>query len=242
MGELFAARFATDPILACLRSGGASGQSWTSATPPAGPVSNAMSWIIGAAGHKADGGRPDARPCGSTARMHMALLGSDAPVEICLNEVNDMGPVVGGGVSNPSPVGRFVRTGSGMRRVADPKGRRVPSQGAAFQLNRPQPRAVREAGAISRDEVAAMPIPAPVRPGAPVSGPTDAAFLAVGGPNGPKGGKVGASLRRARHLELASAAASSLQADATAAAGRHGGGSCRPPLCLATTRPVGNPG
>ncbi|MGA0542604.1 TAXI family TRAP transporter solute-binding subunit [Neotabrizicola sp. VNH66] len=214
MGRLFSARFAAAALAGCLASGNASAQVEAIATPPAGSVWNTMASVIAAEARKADGGRLVVQPYGGNGQMMQAV--NDALAEYSLNDINDVITAVSGTGEysapmpnlrvvariNPFPVGLFVRADSGMTRVSDLKGMRVPSGWEAFPLNRPLVGALLEADGISYDEVIGVPMPELIRGAdALVSGQTDAAFFAVGGP---KVAEVSASVGGVRFLEVAS--------------------------------------
>lgn len=214
MNKLFSARLSTVAIFACLVSGNASAQVEAIATPPAGSVWNTMASVIAAEARKADGGRLVVQPYGGNSQMMQAV--NDALAEYSLNDINDVITAVDGSGEysapmpnlrvvariNPFPVGLFVRADSKMIRVSDLKGMRVPSGWEAFPLNRPLVSALLEADGISYDEVVGVPMPELIRGAdALVSGQTDAAFFAVGGP---KVAEVGASVGGVRFLEVAS--------------------------------------
>lgn len=198
----------------CLLPCGAFAQVVSVATPPAGSVWNTMASVIAAEVRKAGGGRLVVQPYGGNAQMMQAV--NDALAEYSLNDINDMITALTGAGEysapmpnlrvvarvNPFPVGLFVRADSGMTRVSDLAGKRVPAGWEQFPLNRPLVSALLEADGISYDEVVGVPMPELIRAAdALVSGMTDAAFFAVGGP---KVAEVAASVGGVRYLEVAS--------------------------------------
>lgn len=214
MYKRFGARLAGVAVAFCLAAGAAAAQVESITTPPTGSVWNTMASVIAAEARKAEGGRLVVQPYGGNAQMMQAV--NNGLGEYSLNDINDVITAVAGtgeysaplpnlrvvAKINPFAVGLFVRANSGMTRVSDLKGKRVPSGWEAFPLNRPLVSALLEADGISYDEVIRVPMPELIRGAdALVSGQTDAAFFAVGGP---KVAEVNASVGGVRFLEVAS--------------------------------------
>lgn len=212
--KTFWARVAGAIVVAVAATGGVSAQVASITTPPAGSVWNTMASVIAAEAQKSEGGRLVVQAYSGNAQMLQAVDSKDA--EFTLTDINDMIVAVAGegdysvalpnlrvlAKINPFPVGLFVRADSGMTRVSDLAGKRVPSGWEAFPLNRPLVSALLEADGISYDQVVQMPIPDIIRGAdALASGLTDAAFFAVGGP---KVAEVGATVGGVRYLQVAS--------------------------------------
>ena len=214
MGKRFVACLAAAVMALVYASGIAFAQVESITTPPAGSVWNTMASVIAAEARKASGGRLVVQPYGGNAQMMEAV--DSGLAEYSLNDVNDVITAVSGTGEysapmpnlrvlariNPFPVGLFVRSDSGMTRVSDLKGMRVPSGWEAFPLNRPLVGALLAADGISYDDVLQGPMPELIRAAdALTSGLTDAAFFAVGGP---KVAEVDASVGGVRFLDVAS--------------------------------------
>ncbi len=212
--RMFLTRVFGAMVFAATAAGGASAEVASITTPPAGSVWNTMASVIAAEAQKSGGGRLVVQAYSGNAQMLQAVDSKDA--EFTMTDINDMIVAVAGegdysaalpnlrvvAKINPFAVGLFVRADSGMTRVSDLAGKRVPSGWEAFPLNRPLVSALLEADGISYGEVVEVPIPDIIRGvDALASGLTDAAFFAVGGP---KVAEVGAMLGGVRYLQVAS--------------------------------------
>lgn len=181
-------------------------------TPPQGSVWNTMASVIAGQARTSAGMRMVVQPYGGNAQMMQSV--NEGLAEFSLNDVNDVISAVEGTGEytaampnlrvlarvNPFPVGLYVKESSGLKAVAELKGRSVPSGWDAFPIARSHISAILAAGGLTWDDVRQVPVPELIRGSDDMaSGRVDSAFFALGGP---KVAEVDASVGGVRFLTI----------------------------------------
>ena len=166
------------------------------ATLPQGSVWNTMGNVIAGAVREGGDVRMVVQPYGGNLAMMQAL--DQRLAEFAINDVNDVIVAVAGediyedepqanlrvvAKLNPLPIGLYVRDSLGITELSELEGRKVSSGWDAFPLARSHVAAILSTGGLDYDDVVGVPVPGLIRGSDDlVSGRTDAAFFAVGGP------------------------------------------------------------
>lgn len=195
--------------------GAAAAQTVSIATLPQGSVWNTMGNVIAGAVREHGDVRMVVQPYGGNLAMMQAV--HQGLAEFSINDVNDVIVAVAGEADyrdnaqtglrivaklNALPVGLYVRDSLGISRIAELKGKRVSAGWDAFPLANSHVAAILTAGGLTYDDVVGVPVPGLIRGSDDlVSGRTDAAFFAVGGP---KVAEVDAAVEGVRFLEIES--------------------------------------
>ncbi|MGP1255815.1 MAG: TAXI family TRAP transporter solute-binding subunit [Kiloniellales bacterium] len=198
-----------------LSMGAAAAQTVSIATLPQGSVWNTMGNVIAGAVREHGNIRMVVQPYGGNLAMMQAV--HQGLAEFSINDINDIIVAVAGEADyqgnaqselrvvaklNALPVGLYVREDLGIDRIADLKGKRVSSGWDAFPIANSHVSAILTAGGLTYDDVVGVPVPGLIRGSDDlVSGRTDAAFFAVGGP---KVAEVDAAVEGVRFLEIES--------------------------------------
>ena len=209
--------------------GAAAAQTVSIATLPQGSVWNTMGNVIAGAVREHGNVRMVVQPYGGNLAMMQAV--NQGLAEFSINDVNDVIVAFAGEVDyrdnaqsglrivaklNALPVGLYVRESLGIERIEELKGKRVSSGWDAFPLAKSHVSAILTAGGLTYDDVVGVPVPGLIRGSDDlVSGRTDAAFFAVGGP---KVAEVDAAVEGVRFLKIESDA-SALEAHSGRAPG-----------------------
>ncbi|WP_119168519.1 TAXI family TRAP transporter solute-binding subunit [Algihabitans albus] len=196
-----------------LSMGAAVAQTVSIATLPQGSVWNTMGNVIAGAVREHGDIRMVVQPYGGNLAMMQAV--HQGLAEFSINDINDVIVAVAGEADyrdnaqselrvvaklNALPVGLYVREDLGIDRIADLKGKRVSSGWNAFPIANAHVSAILTAGGLTYDDVVGVPVPGLIRGSDDlVSGRTDAAFFAVGGP---KVAEVDAAVDGVRFLEI----------------------------------------